>query len=176
MNTTTEIQPESPLDWPLQTRFFRDESGDLIIEQQQADGDTVAVVVPAINLSTFLIDVTDVCGVMGYPMKWNWGENPAPGKPCPDGSYVGRFTAGVEQSPIFEMAHAALERPAPEHEPRRSALSAAERQRRYRERKRNDRNGVTRARDENVTQRNERNAETVTRNAPALLVEELEEH
>src|ERR1700730_8639901 len=122
----------SALDWLPQTRFFRNQSGDLVIEQQQPGGDVVAVIVPAINLPTFLEDVSDVCGIPSYPMKWEWGENPTPGEPCPDGSYVGHFTAGIEVKRV--------ERPAPETEtPQPSRSSAAERQRRYRERKRNAR-------------------------------------
>jgi hypothetical protein len=119
-------------DWLPQTRFFRDESGALVIEQQQSDGAAIVVVIPAVNLAGFVGDVSDVCGIPSFPMGWNWGENPACGERCPDGSFVGHFVAGVASPPRHPEPIEACEMPAPSSR----AMTNAEKCRAYRERKR----------------------------------------
>jgi hypothetical protein len=124
---------------PLETQFFRDEAGDLIIQQRQPDGDVVEVIVPTINLATFLEDVLVVCGIafqmQGHPAD-AW-----PGEPCPNGSIVGKFVTGVASLPMLEMEPSGpdLRFAPPPDLPRPRDRTGAERQRRWRENRKRDR-------------------------------------
>jgi hypothetical protein len=53
----------SPSSWPTQTHVFRDETDALVIEQRDADGDVVEVVIPADDLMPFIDHICDLANI-----------------------------------------------------------------------------------------------------------------